>query len=161
MACSNRPDERDYYSKSDREHEAYCNRKNSEFECDPAEGCIWIGDSPSGFNRLTKDYSNRKYDCILNTEANLGNRYINGGWGFGKLCLDSEFTRLILMFVYPPLYIFIHEKYRRPEDGPPFKNKKAIIMCFIYTSMFYFPGLIYAMHYKMNRDGDRPPWCLM
>ena len=54
-----------------------------------------------------------------------------------------------------------NEETQRPEDGPPFKNKKAIIMCFIYTSMFYFPGLIYAMHYKMNRDGDRPPWCLM
>ena len=113
-----------FLSKSEREHLNYCNQKPRE-ECARPEGCIW---------------QNEK--CELNLNKSLGSAYINGGFGFGKLCLDHEFTRLIIMFIFPPAYIFLKEK----QIG--FKNKRAIILSFIYTSLFYIPGLIHALQYK-------------
>ena len=67
---------------------------------------------------------------------------MTGGFGFGKLCLDKEFTRLILLFLFPPLYIIVKER----EKG--FPNKSEIILSFIYTSIFYIPGVIHALVYK-------------
>ena len=118
---------RDFLTKKDKQHDTYCKPK-TQWDCDPAEGCRWSGSS-----------------CELNTQTDLGSSYLNGGIGFGKLCLDRQVTRLMLMFVYPPLYIFLEEKERTDK---PFANMRAIILCFIYTCMFYFPGLIYALRYK-------------
>jgi uncharacterized membrane protein YqaE (UPF0057 family) len=114
-----------YLSKSEREHLTYCNGKSSAWDCVGAEGCVWDG---------TK--------CNLNLNKSLGAAYINGGFGFGKLCLDHEFTRLILMFLFPPAYIYLKES----QTG--FKKKREIILSFIYTSLFYIPGLMHALQYK-------------
>ena len=110
--------------------------------CDRTEGC-----------RYTEDNI-----CQLDKEISFSNVYINGGFGFGKFCLHKEFTRLFMLIVYPPLYIIIREKEKK-EQNPNYSIKfKKIILCFIYTCMFYFPGLLYAFHYKeKNHDSD----CLM
>jgi uncharacterized membrane protein YqaE (UPF0057 family) len=113
-----------YLSNSERQHLNYCNSK-SKYECIRPEGCVW---------------ENGK--CELNLNKSLGAAYLNGGFGFGKLCLDHEFTRLIIMFIFPPAYIFIKER----QNG--FKNKRAIILSLIYTSLFYIPGLVHALQYK-------------
>tara|TARA_B100001093_G_scaffold396266_1_gene383332 strand:+ start:222 stop:611 length:390 start_codon:yes stop_codon:yes gene_type:complete len=113
-----------YLSKSEREHLNYCNGK-SIHECIRPEGCVWQDDK-----------------CELNLNKSLGAAYLNGGFGFGKLCLDHEFTRLIIMFVFPPAYVFLKEQ----QKG--FTNKRAIILSLIYTSLFYIPGLIHALQYK-------------
>jgi len=113
-----------YLSKSENDHLNYCKNK-SRHGCLGSEGCKWENGT-----------------CNLNLNKSLGSAYINGGFGFGKLCLDHEFTRLIIMFIFPPAYIFLREK----QNG--FKNKREIILSFIYTSLFYIPGLIHALQYK-------------
>ncbi len=121
-----------YYSSSERVHEAYCKSKNTPYDpmnaCSTAEGCIYLND-----------------ECQLNSGKTLASAYINGGFGFGKLCLSKEFTRLILLILFPPLYIFVNEQ----ETG--FKNKMTILKSFVYTCLFYFPGLIHALMYKHRR----------
>lgn len=120
----------DYLSKSEKEHLKYCEgKKKNPFECSTSEGCKIVNGN-----------------CTLNVGGTLSNSYINGGFGFGKLCLSREFTRLILLILFPPFYIFLNEK----ENG--FKNKGALIMNFILTCLFYFPGLIHALMYKHNRN---------
>ena len=123
----------DYLSREERIHESYCKEKGHPLHptngCLTAEGCKYSGGK-----------------CKLNIGGTLSNAYINGGFGFGKLCLSREFTRLILLILFPPFYVFLNEK----ESG--FKNKGAIIMSFIMTCLFYFPGLIYALMYKHNRN---------
>ena len=142
MSCPKKPSLRDFMTEDDKVHDKYCNSKGGDagIFCNPAEGCLYEHD------RDPKEGP----DCRYNTDVTIGNVYINGGIAFGKLCLDNEFTRMVLMIVYPPLYVFIMEK----KSG--FKNIKAIIMCFIYTCMFYFPGLIFALHYKVTGSN-----CLM
>ena len=130
-----------YLSKSEKEHQRHCESREGPFHhmkpCSSAEGCVYeheYGGFIGGFAGGGK--------CKLNTGETLSSAYINGGFGFGKLCLSKEFTRLILMLLFPPSYVFIKEW----EKG--FTNKGAIIMSFIYTCIFYFPGLIYTLMYK-------------
>ena len=155
----NRPKISDFWTKKDKNHHEYCQKKNKDEErdiwtCSEAEGCRWEY-SDNSFNN---DYSGK---CVLNSEPNLGNVYINGGIGFGKLCLDNNFTRLIILIIYPPLFIYIKEREKVKNDSTKAsgdKTKKtsidlkAIIMCFVYTCAFYFPGLIYGLYYHFNGD---------
>jgi uncharacterized membrane protein YqaE (UPF0057 family) len=117
---------RNYYSKSEMEHDNYCtNNDPNLFDCIRSEGCM----IENGV-------------CKLNVGKSLGSAYINGGFGFGKLCLDHEFTRLILLFLFPPAYVYLKESKRG------FTDKRSIILSVIYTSLFYVPGLIHALQYK-------------
>ena len=138
MSCGKLPDISAFFSKSDKAHDAHCNKK-SRFLCDRAEGCRYSGGK-----------------CKLDREVSLSNVYISGGFGFGHFCLHKEFTRLFMMIVYPPLYIIGKEKDKKKDDPNYSINFKKIIMCFIYTCMFYFPGLLYALHYKQTESD-----CLM
>ena len=138
MSCGKIPDVSKFYSNAEKKHHNHC-RGKARFLCDRAEGCR---------------YSDGK--CQLDREISFSNVYINGGFGFGKFCLHKEFTRLFMLIVYPPLYVIIREKEAKEKD-PSYSIKfKKIIMCFIYTCMFYFPGLLYAFHYK-HTNSD----CLM
>lgn len=123
-----------YFNKSEKKHDSYCKDREHPFHydkpCSTSEGCVYDWESES---------------CSLDTNSTLAGAYLNGGFGFGKLCLDREFTRLILMILFPPLYIILSEY----ERG--FTNKSAILMNFILTSIFYVPGLIHALVYKDNR----------
>ena len=129
----------DFLNDKDKQHQRFCESTNkrgkpkTQWNCDQAEGCSWESDIKK---------------CKLNTHTDLASSYLNGGIGFGKLCLDRQVTRMMIMFVYPPLYIFLEEKERTDK---PFANMRAIILSFIYTCMFYFPGLIYALKYKHTR----------
>ena len=116
--CGTPLNPRDFLTKKDKQHDRYCTSKNlkkfPQSNCNAAEGCAW-------------DSVSKK--CTLNTHTDLASSYLNGGIGFGKLCLDRQVTRLMIMFVYPPLYIFLEEKERTDK---PFANMRAIILCFIY-----------------------------
>ena len=146
---NDKPSLENYWTIYDKKHNIYCNEVGEEFGeifCSPAEGCIYDHESKDG-----------KPKCRLNSKPHLGNVYINGGFGFGKLCLDNNFTRFILLITYPPLYIYIMEKEKQKKKMDVHNkyvpmNIKAIILCFIYTCMFYFPGLIYGMYYMFHPD---------
>ena len=123
-----------YFNRNERKHDSYCSGRNMPLHwdkpCSTSEGCVYNWSTGT---------------CSLDTNTTLAGAYINGGFGFGKLCLDREFTRLILMFIFPPIYVILSEYDRG------FPNKKAILMNFILTSFFYVPGLIHALVYKDNR----------
>lgn len=155
MNSSDRPKISDYWTKKDKAHNKYCKNQDV-WTCSNAEGCKWEWDDKLGG------------DCMLNSEPHLGNVYINGGIGFGKLCLDNNFTRLIVLIIYPPLYIYIMERefIKRDNDKSSDNKKrpkgidiKAIIMCFVYTCAFYFPGLVYALYYHFTKG--RTMGCLL
>ena len=135
---SDKPSIKDFYTKYDDKHNEYCEGIDLEIMCSPAEGCIWRHDVDDG-----------ESNCQLNSDYHLGNVYINGGFGFGKLCLDNNFSRFVLLLIYPPLYIYVMEKQYADANKKPIKYK-PIILCFIYTSMFYFPGLLYGMYYMFT-----------
>ena len=141
MGTCTKLDKNKYLNKSEREHLAYCESKNKSdhpFDiCSAAEGCKLEHEYGSFIGAFAGGGK-----CTLNKGETLSSAYISGGFGFGKLCLNKEFTRTILLLIFPPSYVFIKEM----EKG--FTNKGAIIMSFIYTCIFYFPGLIYTLMYK-------------
>lgn len=134
-----------FLSKSEKEHKAYCESRKGPYHpfkaCLNAEGCKYEHKYGGMIGGITGGGT-----CKLNMGGSLSNAYINGGFGFGKLCLSREFTRLILLILFPPFYVFLNEK----ENG--FKNKGAIVMSFIMTCFFYFPGLIHGLMYKHRRN---------
>lgn len=70
----------------------------------------------------------------------LGDAFVSGGMWYGSLCLPKFLTDLILIIIFPPLYIIIHQK----KQG--FPDYTMIIKNFILTCLFYFPGMIHALY---------------
>jgi uncharacterized membrane protein YqaE (UPF0057 family) len=66
-------------------------------------------------------------------------KVMDGGLGYGTICIPANITRYIIMVVFPPLSVFLDEW----NNG--FKRIDKIIINFILTAMFYFPGLLHAL----------------
>ena len=58
-----------------------------------------------------------------------------------KICLPTIIKDIIIMVIFPPLWVLLKEAY----SPIPFGNFVRVIFNVILTSMFYFPGLIHAM----------------
>ena len=76
------------------------------------------------------------------------NEVMNGGMSNSPICFPPELGSMILILMFPPLFVFMKEF----KADPPFKNFGRIIINFILTSMLYFPGLIHAMSI-LRKDG--------
>ena len=76
------------------------------------------------------------------------NEVMNGGMNNSPICFPKELGSMILILLFPPLFVFMKEL----KASPPFKNFGRIVVNFILTSMLYFPGLIHAMSILRN-DG--------
>ena len=59
----------------------------------------------------------------------------------GSFCYPSELKDIILMVLFPPLWVFLKEIHSKH----PLTNIMRIVFNFLFTSFFYFPGLIHAM----------------
>ena len=66
-------------------------------------------------------------------------KMMDGGIGYGTICLPAELPKYIIMVIFPPLYV-IMDQYKK---GFPRFDK--IIVSFVLTSLFYFPGLLHAL----------------
>ena len=66
-------------------------------------------------------------------------KMMDGGIGYGTICLPAELPKYIIMVIFPPLYVIL-DQYKK---GFPRFDK--IIVNIILTSMFYFPGLLHAL----------------
>ena len=81
-------------------------------------------------------------------ETTLVDKFMNGGLGYGKLCIPSKIVDLISIIVFPPLYVLIFQ----------FKTQKydmtQVITNLILTTCFYFPGFIHALYIKSNKCGS-------
>jgi uncharacterized membrane protein YqaE (UPF0057 family) len=90
-------------------------------------------------------------------EGTLVDKFMNGGMGYGKLCIPKILVDLILIIVFPPLYVITHqlENYFKEDSDKKITDHLdmgQIIMSLVYTSCFYFPGFIHALHVMKNKD---------
>ena len=101
-------------------------------------------------------------------ETTLVDKFMDGGIGYGKLCIPKILVDLILIIIFPPLYVITHQlenyfKVDKDKDTTNSGNTKTkritdniditqIIMSLVFTSCFYFPGFIHALHVMKNKD---------
>lgn len=94
---------------------------------------------------------------IQNGKYNLVSRVLYGGILSGAVVLPTNFLKIILTLIFPPLgtLLEIVSEYLLNEfpyitwDALKkifeFKNMNKIIYTFVLTSMFYVPGLVYTL----------------
>lgn len=70
------------------------------------------------------------------------------------ILIPANFFDTIIIVIFPPLYVFLHE-YR---EVPRFKNISNIFKSLILTSLFYIPGLIHAYNLQQpHLTGEMKP----
>ena len=84
--------------------------------------------------------SNR--DCTKYKKKSLGETFVTGGLWYGTICIPKLLEDLIIMIIFPPLFVFLKQKEKN------FNNINLIIKNFLLTCLFYFPGLIHAIFIK-------------
>ena len=82
-------------------------------------------------------------------DTNLYNILLYGGFGYGRLCLPDNVVDYIILIVFPPLFVFLHEYYSKK----PFRIM-LLITNIILTSCMYFPGMIHAYWVSLNREHE-------
>jgi uncharacterized membrane protein YqaE (UPF0057 family) len=94
---------------------------------------------------------------IESGEWTLFDKVMYGGLGYSPTCLPTNFFKLIVAIIFPPLgeiINIIEDKitYELPfitwdalKMLVDFKNINKIVYSFILTTLFYIPGLIYTL----------------
>ncbi len=87
----------------------------------------------------------------------LFDKVMYGGLGYGAFCLPTNFFKIIIAVIFPPLgevvnivsnYISLEFPYLNwIVFGKliQFDNINKIIYSFILTTLFYIPGLVYTL----------------
>jgi len=79
-------------------------------------------------------------NCVNKGNTNLGDQFINGGMGYGSICMPDSLLDMIIIIIFPPLYVITYQiKQKKMDIG-------QLILNFVFTSCFYFPGLIHALY---------------
>ena len=86
--------------------------------------------------------------CVKENNKSITDALIDGGLGYGKICIPSKIVDLISIIVFPPLYVFIYQLKTKKYD------MVQVITNLILTTCFYFPGFIHALYIKSNRCGS-------
>ena len=94
---------------------------------------------------------------IQNGKYNLVSRVLYGGIFSGAIVLPTNFLKIILTLIFPPLgtlleivgeYLlneFPYITWDALKKIFEFENMNKIIYTFVLTSMFYVPGLVYTL----------------
>lgn len=92
---------------------------------------------------------------ILNNNYTLFQRTLYGGLCSGVLIIPTNFIKIILTLIFPPLGQVINILSEYFIDNFPWvtwnalkklvENLNSIVYSFILTSLFYIPGLIYVL----------------
>ena len=70
-------------------------------------------------------------------------KVLNGGFGYGKVCIPDELPQVILLVIFPPFsilwnwYVGLYTIWQ---------TIYKFITCLLLTMLFYVPGLIYAIN---------------
>ena len=78
---------------------------------------------------------NKKYK-----KKTLVKSFMSGGIGYGTLCIPGTFADLLIIIVFPPLFVILNQI----KKG--YFNFKEIIVNILLTSLFYFPGFLHALN---------------
>ena len=103
---------------------------------------------------------------IVMEEWTLFDKVMYGGLGYGAFCLPTNFLKIMLAVIFPPLgeVVNLVSNYISP-DFPYFNwivfgkllqidNLNKIIYSFILTTLFYIPGLVYTLSNISETDNS-------
>ena len=78
--------------------------------------------------------------CVNKGNTNLADQFINGGIGYGSICMPDSLLDMIIVIIFPPMYVILYQIKQKKM------NMGQLILNFVLTSFFYFPGFIHAMY---------------
>jgi len=96
-------------------------------------------------------------NTIKADEWTLFDKVMYGGLGYGSFCLPTDFFKVILAILFPPLgevcnivedtvsIEFPYINWKSLKVLFEYDNMKRIIYSFILTTLFYIPGLVYTL----------------
>ena len=94
----------------------------------------------------------------------LFDKVMYGGLGYGAFCLPTDFFKVIIAIMFPPLGEIINIVEDTINTSFPYINLKSIkklfeytnlntiIYSFLLTTLFYFPGLVYTLTNIVNKE---------
>jgi len=106
----------------------------------------------------------------------LFDKVMYGGLGYGSFCLPTDFFKVIIAILFPPLgeicnivedtvsIEFPYINWKSLKILFEYDNMKRIIYSFILTTLFYIPGLVYTLtnivekERKVNYDNKPKYW---
>ena len=108
--------------------------------------------------------SNIQANQINMNQWTLFDKVMYGGLGYGAFCLPTNFFKIIIAVIFPPLGEVVNIVSPTVSTAFPylnlevfyellkFENINKIIYSFILTTFFYIPGLIYTLSNISDRD---------
>ena len=94
----------------------------------------------------------------------LADKVFYGGLGYGAFCLPTDFFKVIIAIIFPPLGEVINIVEDSVSDSFPwitwdslkklcsFSNLNKIVYSFLLTTLFYIPGLVYTLTNIVNKE---------
>ena len=98
------------------------------------------------------------------TKWTLYDKVMYGGLGYGSFCLPTDFFKIIITIIFPPLGEIMNCIGNDLTIGFPFINWKVvknlftyenlnkIVYSFILTTLFYIPALVYTLRNISDKD---------
>jgi uncharacterized membrane protein YqaE (UPF0057 family) len=98
----------------------------------------------------------------------LFDKVMYGGLGYGAFCLPSDFFKVIIAILFPPLGEIINIVEDTVSDAFPYitldsikalctyKSLNIIVYSFLLTALFYIPGLIYTLTNIVEKERKVP-----
>ena len=92
-------------------------------------------------------------------ERKLIDKFMSGGFGYGVLCLPYNLIEIILIIIFPPIYVVfkqVSNYQKQKKKGKDvyliqYINFREIITNILLTSLFYIPGFIHALTLKTRQ----------
>ena len=94
----------------------------------------------------------------------LYDKVLYGGLGYGAFCLPTDFFKVIIAIMFPPLGEVINIIEDTVDSSFPYlnwatiqklckyKSLNTIVYSFVLTTLFYIPGLIYTLTNIVNKE---------
>jgi uncharacterized membrane protein YqaE (UPF0057 family) len=94
----------------------------------------------------------------------LFDKIMYGGLGYGAFCLPSDFFKVIVAIIFPPLGEIINIVEDTVEDTFPYFTWDTLVLLFsnnalthlvyslMLTTLFYIPGLVYTLTNIVNKE---------
>mgnify|MGYP003985060295 FL=1 len=94
----------------------------------------------------------------------LYDKVMYGGLGYGSFCLPTNFFKLIITIIFPPLgeimncidtdltFGFPYINWQVIKNLLTYENLNKIVYSFILTTLFYIPGLVYTLRNISDKD---------
>lgn len=101
---------------------------------------------------------------IKPAEWTLFDKVMYGGLGYGAFCLPTNFFKIVIAVIFPPLGEVVDIVSSSVSTTLPYlnwevfyqllqiKSFERIIYSFLFTTLFYIPGLVYTLRNISETD---------